>query len=258
MVGGDRLGDVLQENRLAGARRRHDQGALPLADRRDDIDDPGGIILLGRVVVFELDALVRVKRRPGRRNGPCADLLRILEIDGVDLEQGRNSARLPWGRGSGPRRCRRCAGRSGGSGSARCRCRRAGQVIGIRRAQEANPSCRTSTTPSPMISTSRVANLPRIANISSCLRMMLAFSTSSLGRGQELEGDLDLSSWSLISLMGNTFVRNIRRGSSAQAWEGMGWTGGPADTGAQSHDRLDDAARTRPGRPRAPWVALAL
>ena len=40
MIGGDRLGDVLQEHRLAGARRRDDQGALALADRRNDIDDP--------------------------------------------------------------------------------------------------------------------------------------------------------------------------------------------------------------------------
>ena len=39
MIGGDRVGDVLQQHRLAGARRRHDEGALALADRRDDVDD---------------------------------------------------------------------------------------------------------------------------------------------------------------------------------------------------------------------------
>ena len=40
MVGGDRLRDVLQQHRLAGARRRDDQRALAFADRRDDVDDP--------------------------------------------------------------------------------------------------------------------------------------------------------------------------------------------------------------------------
>ena len=39
MVGRDRVGDVLQEHGLAGARRRDDQAALALADRRDDVDD---------------------------------------------------------------------------------------------------------------------------------------------------------------------------------------------------------------------------
>ena len=40
VVGGDRLGDVLQEHRLTGAGRGDDQRALALSDRRDDVDDP--------------------------------------------------------------------------------------------------------------------------------------------------------------------------------------------------------------------------
>ncbi len=39
MVGGDRMGDVLQQNRLTGARRCDDQPALALAERRHQIDD---------------------------------------------------------------------------------------------------------------------------------------------------------------------------------------------------------------------------
>jgi hypothetical protein len=35
------MGDVLEEHGLAGARRRHDQRALALADRGDDVDDAG-------------------------------------------------------------------------------------------------------------------------------------------------------------------------------------------------------------------------
>ena len=45
MVVGDRLGDVLQQHGLAGARRRDDQRALALALRRDDVDDPRRLVL---------------------------------------------------------------------------------------------------------------------------------------------------------------------------------------------------------------------
>ena len=36
----DGLGHLLQQDRLAGPRRRDDQAALAEADRRDDVDDP--------------------------------------------------------------------------------------------------------------------------------------------------------------------------------------------------------------------------
>ncbi len=39
VVLGDAVGDVLQQHRLAGARRRDDQAALALADRRQQVDD---------------------------------------------------------------------------------------------------------------------------------------------------------------------------------------------------------------------------
>ena len=39
MIGGNRLGDVLEKNRLAGARRRNDQRALALANGCHNIDD---------------------------------------------------------------------------------------------------------------------------------------------------------------------------------------------------------------------------
>ena len=38
---GDRVGDRLQDHGLAGLRRGHDQASLALADRRDEVDDPG-------------------------------------------------------------------------------------------------------------------------------------------------------------------------------------------------------------------------
>ena len=79
--------DVLQQHGLAGARRRDDQGALALADRRDDVDDAGGEILLGRILDFELQPLVGIERRQIVEMDLVADFLRILEIDRIDLEQ---------------------------------------------------------------------------------------------------------------------------------------------------------------------------
>ena len=40
MIGRDRMGYVLKQHRLAGARRCDDQSALALAKRRHQIDDP--------------------------------------------------------------------------------------------------------------------------------------------------------------------------------------------------------------------------
>ena len=63
VIVGDRVGDVLQQHRLAGTRRRHDQRALAFADRRDDVDDAGGEILFGRILEFHLQPLVGIERR---------------------------------------------------------------------------------------------------------------------------------------------------------------------------------------------------
>src|SRR5206468_3984053 len=42
MVELDRVRDLLHDGGLAGLRRGHDEGALALADRHDQVDDPGG------------------------------------------------------------------------------------------------------------------------------------------------------------------------------------------------------------------------
>ena len=41
----DRVGDLLHDRRLAGLRRRDDQAALALSDRREQVDDPGGDVV---------------------------------------------------------------------------------------------------------------------------------------------------------------------------------------------------------------------
>jgi hypothetical protein len=52
----DRLRDVLQHHGLAGLRRRHDQAALALADRRHQIDDATGDVLGAAVAALEVSA----------------------------------------------------------------------------------------------------------------------------------------------------------------------------------------------------------
>ena len=81
MIGGDRVRDVLQQHRLAGARRRHDQRALALADRRHDVDDARREILLGRILVLHLQPLVGIERRQVVEIDLVAGLLGVLEID---------------------------------------------------------------------------------------------------------------------------------------------------------------------------------
>ncbi|MNK42146.1 hypothetical protein D3C87_608270 [compost metagenome] len=87
MVCRDGMGDVLQQNRLTGARRRHDQSALTLAERRDEIDHTRRQVLRGRNIQFHLEALIRVERRQIVEVNLVADLFRIVEIDRVDLEK---------------------------------------------------------------------------------------------------------------------------------------------------------------------------
>ena len=87
MIVRDRVGDVLQQHRLAGARRRHDQRALALADRRDDVDDARREVLLGRILVFHLQPLVRIERRQIVEIDLVAGLFGVFEIERIDLEQ---------------------------------------------------------------------------------------------------------------------------------------------------------------------------
>jgi hypothetical protein len=83
----DRVGDVLQDDGLAGPGRRHDQAALALSDRRDEVDDPRRAILDGRILDLHLQPLVGVERRQIVEVDLVPGLLRILEVDRADLHQ---------------------------------------------------------------------------------------------------------------------------------------------------------------------------
>ncbi len=87
IIVGDRAGDVLQEHRLAGPRRRDDQRALALAERRDDVDHPRRLVLDGRVERVELQFLVGVERRQIVEIDSVANLLGIVEVDRRDPGQ---------------------------------------------------------------------------------------------------------------------------------------------------------------------------
>ena len=87
MVVGDRPGDVLEEHRLAGARRRDDQGALALALRRDDVDHPRRLVLDRRVGAVEGQLLVGIERRQIVEIDAVADGVGIVEIDLGDADE---------------------------------------------------------------------------------------------------------------------------------------------------------------------------
>jgi hypothetical protein len=81
----DRVGDGLEHHRLAGTRRGHDHAPLALADRAEQIHHAGREVL---GVVLEPEPLHRIERREVVEEDLLARLLRRLEVDRLDLEQG--------------------------------------------------------------------------------------------------------------------------------------------------------------------------
>ncbi len=84
MVGGDGVGDRLQQHGLAGARRRDDQTALALADGGEQVHHAAGDVLADRL---HLDALLRVERRQVVEEDLVAGLFGRFEVDRLDLDQ---------------------------------------------------------------------------------------------------------------------------------------------------------------------------
>ncbi len=139
MVLGDRLRDVLQQHGLAGARRRDDQRALALADRRDDVDDAARTVLLGRVLRLHDETLVGIERGEVVERHLVAGALGVLEVDRGDAHEGEvalaiaRTADLAFDRVSGAQaELPDLLGRNVDVVGAR-------KVVGLRRAQEAEP-----------------------------------------------------------------------------------------------------------------------
>ena len=85
VVGGDGVGDVLQEHRLAGARRRHDEAALAFADGGEEVDDARRLFV---GLVFEAQALLGIERGQGVEEGRAQAAFGALAVDRVDAPHG--------------------------------------------------------------------------------------------------------------------------------------------------------------------------
>ena len=84
VVGEDRVGQRLEERRLAGPRGGDDQAALPLAQRREHVHHAAGQVVLGRL---EPQLLHRVERREVLEEDPLARLVGVVVVDRLDLDQ---------------------------------------------------------------------------------------------------------------------------------------------------------------------------
>ena len=85
VIRGDRVGDRLQHHGLSGAGRRHDQGALTLAQGRHQVHDAGGEVLR---VGLELDFFLGVERREVIEEDAFLAAGGGLEVDRLHLDQG--------------------------------------------------------------------------------------------------------------------------------------------------------------------------
>ncbi|EAP77972.1 hypothetical protein ISM_06745 [Roseovarius nubinhibens ISM] len=77
----DACRDILQQNRLTGSRRCHDERPLPLTDRRDQVDDPGRAVLDRRVFDFHRQPLIGIERRQVVKGDLVTRLLGIFKVD---------------------------------------------------------------------------------------------------------------------------------------------------------------------------------
>jgi hypothetical protein len=96
MIGCDRLCQALQQHGLAGLRRRNDEPTLTLADRRDQIDDARRQVLGAAVATLQRQALVGEQRCQVLEQYLVLGVLRRLEIDLADLQQGEIALALLW------------------------------------------------------------------------------------------------------------------------------------------------------------------
>ena len=79
--------DVLHHHRLAALGGRNQQRALALADRRDDVDDASGDVLVALDVALELHLLFGEQRRKVLEHHLVLVLFRPTAVDPVELVQ---------------------------------------------------------------------------------------------------------------------------------------------------------------------------
>ena len=84
MILRDRVRHLVEQDRLSGARRRNDDSALTLPDRRHEIHDAHAEIAIGRL---EAQPLIRILRPEVVERHAVLRLLRIVAVYALDLEQ---------------------------------------------------------------------------------------------------------------------------------------------------------------------------
>ncbi len=84
MVGGDGVGNVLQQHGFASTRRRHDQAALSLAQGREQIHHAGADVFTSG---FKFDAFLGIEGRQVVEQNLVTSFVRRLEVDGFNLDQ---------------------------------------------------------------------------------------------------------------------------------------------------------------------------
>ena len=87
VIGRDRVRDVLHQHGLAALGARDQQAALALADRRNDVDQSPGDVLLAAHVALEDQRLVGEQRRQVLEQDAVLGRLRRDAVDLVDLDQ---------------------------------------------------------------------------------------------------------------------------------------------------------------------------
>ncbi len=84
MIGGDGVGQVLQQHGLAGTGRSDDEAALTFAHRRQQVHDAGADVFANR---FQLDPFLRIQRRQVVEEDLVARFFGRFEVDRLDFDQ---------------------------------------------------------------------------------------------------------------------------------------------------------------------------
>src|SRR5262245_23048717 len=94
MILGDGIRDSLQQHRFSGAWRGNNQTALALANGHHEVHYASGQIVGSG---FQLDTLVRVERCQVVEEDLVPSDVRMLEVDGLDLDQSKIALAILWG-----------------------------------------------------------------------------------------------------------------------------------------------------------------
>src|SRR6185312_17266154 len=97
MIRGHRMRDVLQDDGLAGFRRRHDQAALAFPDRGDDVDDAAGEVFFGLDVPLEDERDGGVERGEVFEEDLVLGIFGWLRVDLVHLHERKVALTVLWG-----------------------------------------------------------------------------------------------------------------------------------------------------------------